>query len=136
MDDFTNLEQTRHMLEWLADDPYQAIRSKIEDTLRQQVADSVLESLRVTSQPQWLTGARRTEEDNDKAILVRTAVVFEFELAVASGGQLHSLSGTFSWAGINLDDPENRQQRIWFDLGGTLAEFGSQGELANRIYFA
>ena len=39
-DNFQALGDTRHMLQWLADEPYEEIRSSVESILREQVADS------------------------------------------------------------------------------------------------
>lgn len=135
MDDFTKLKQTEHMLNWFADEPYAAIRSSVEDMLREQVADSRLASFSVLSEPQWLTGARPSDSDSTKAILVRSAVAFEFQLVVESQGQSHQLSGIFTWAAVHLDKPGQHKHRVWIDLDGTLAAFGSEGELKNRVYF-
>ena len=137
MDDFSKFGPTEHMLKWLADDPYAAIRSKIEGVLQKQVPGSLLTALRVSSEPQWLTGARPSDDDPSKAILVRVGVAFEFELSVNEPtGKSHQLDGVFSWVGVHLADPEKLQHRIWFDLDGTLESFGSEGELMSRMYFA
>ena len=135
MDDFTKLKQTEHMLLWFADEPYAAIRSSVEDMLKEQVADSRLTSFSVLSDPQWLTGARPSDTDDSKAILVRSGVAFEFGLSVESQGQSHQLSGVFTWAAVHLDKPGQHKHRVWIDLNGTLVRFGSEGELKNRVYF-
>jgi hypothetical protein len=135
VDDFAKLKKTEHMLQWFADEPYAAIRSSIEDMLKQQVADSRLTELLVLSEPQWLTGARPSDADSSKAILVRSALAFEFGLSVESREQSHRLSGVFTWAAVHLDQPGLHKHRVWIDLDGTLATFGSEGELKNRVYF-
>lgn len=135
VDDFTKLKPTEHMLRWFAEEPYGAIRSSIEDMLKQQRADSRVTELRVLSDPQWLTGARPSDADSSQAILVRSAVAFEFGLSVQSQGQSHKLSGVFTWAAVHLDKPGQHQHRVWIDPGGTLATFGSGGELKARVYF-
>ena len=124
------------MLRWFADEPYAAIRASVEDMLKEQVADSCLKSIKVLSDPDWLTGARPSETDETKAILVRCGVAFEFNLTVESQGCSHSLSGVFTWVVVKLDQPGHHQQRIWLDLGGGLAQFGAEGELKTRVYFA
>jgi hypothetical protein len=135
MNDFSKLEPTSHMLQWLAEDPFTAIFTEVEGVLQQQVPGSQLMALRVTSDPQWLTGGRRLEEDPEKVILVRTAVAFEFDLLVREPtGPQHQLKGVFSWVGTSLDDVENRKSRIWFDLDATLTTHGSEGELLNKLY--
>jgi hypothetical protein len=137
VDDFTKLQPTEHMLKWLADDPYAAIRSEVESMLQKQVPGSRLAAFGVSSEPQWLTGARPLDDDPDKAIVVRTGVAFEFELSVQEpNGQAHHLRGVFSWVGAHLDDLEKMQHRLWVDLDGTLTTFGSEGELMSRMYFA
>lgn len=135
LDDFAKLKQTEHMLKWFADDPYAAMRSSIEDSLKQQVADSRLTMLRVLSEPQWLTGALPSEGDSSKAILVRSGVAFEVALTVETRGQSHQLSGVFTWVAVHLDKPGQHKQRVWMDLDGKLAQFGSEGELKTRVYF-
>ena len=37
-DNFQALDDTRHMLQWLADEPYEEIRSSVESILREQVS--------------------------------------------------------------------------------------------------
>jgi hypothetical protein len=135
MDDFAKLKATEHMLLWFAEEPYAAIRSSVEDMLKEQVADSRLTAFRVLSEPQWLTGARPSDADSSKAILVRSAVAFEFGLSVLSQGQSHELAGVFTWAAVDLDQPGHHKHRVWIDLDGTLATFGSEGELKDRVYF-
>lgn len=135
LDDFAKLKETEHMLQWFADEPYAAIRSSVENMLKQQVDDSLLSEFRVLSEPQWLTGARPSADDSSKSILVRSGVAFEFGLSVASRGQSHQLSGVFTWAAVHLDQPGRHTRRVWIDLDGTLATFGSEGELKNRVYF-
>jgi hypothetical protein len=136
MDDFSKLHQTEHMFKWLADQPFQAIRDQIESILQQQVSDSELKTLRITSEPQWLSGAKKLSADDSKVILVRAAMAFEFELTVETNGEIVELGGVFSWAAVDLDQPGQRLDRNWFDINGTLETFGSQGELKQRVYFA
>jgi hypothetical protein len=103
--------------------------------LREQAADSRLTEFRVLSEPEWLTGARPSDTDSSKAIVVRSAVAFEFGLAVESQGQSHQLAGVFTWAAVHLDQPGKHKHRVWIDLNGTLTAFGSEGELKSRVYF-
>ena len=137
MDDFSKLTPSEHMLRWLDDDPYTTIRAEVQNILNEQVPGAVLVAFRVVSEPQWLTGARPKEDDPDKAILVRTGVAFAFELQVDEpNGESHDVRGVYSWVGVHLDDPAKGQQRIWFDVDGSLEDFGSSGELQTRMYFA
>ena len=77
-DNFQALDDTRHMLQWLADKPYEEIRSSVESILREQVADSLLIDFAVTSEPDWLTVGTRSPDNPDAIILNRTATAFEF----------------------------------------------------------
>jgi hypothetical protein len=135
MDDFSALAETEHMLRWLADEPYAAIRSSIADALEKQVAGSQLKEFRVTSSPQWLSGVRPSKEGDSQSLLVRAGVAFEFTLSVESEGALHQLSGVYTWVGVQLDRPGQQEQRVWMDLDGNLASFGSDGLLMIRVYF-
>lgn len=133
-DNFQALDDTRHMLQWLADEPYEEIRSSVESILREQVADSRLIDFAVTSEPDWLTVGTRSPDNPDAIILNRTATAFEFCLHVSGGGQVHELHGVYTWAAWHLDhDGEGSNQRVWFDIGGTLAEFGKDGKLPERL---
>jgi hypothetical protein len=135
--DFARLKDTQHMLRWIAgDEPYETLRLSMEQTLKEQAPDSRLKEFFVLSKPDWLTGAIPSEEDRTKAILVRCAVAFEFALSFESAGELQRLRGVFTWAAVNLNQPNKHKHRAWMDLGGTLATFGSDGELKNRVYFA
>jgi hypothetical protein len=135
LDDFARLKETEHMLQWLAEEPYAAIRSSIEDSLKQQVADSRLVSLRVLSEPQWLTGALPSKGDGSKAILVRSGVAFEVAFTAETREQSHQLRGVFTWVAVDLDKPGQHKHRVWMDLDGKLDQFGSEGELKTRVHF-
>ena len=135
--DFSAFEPTDHMLKWLANDPYNVICTETERILARQVPGAQLLAFQVVAEPEWLTGGRRDEADPDKIIVVRTGVAFPFTLAVSEpSGVIQELHGVFSWVGANLDDSSQLQQRIWFDLGGTLEQYGASGELKDRLYFA
>jgi hypothetical protein len=96
------------MLRWLADDPLGTLRKEFETILNQQVpVGSVLLGLRVQGEPEWLTGAVRTNNDPSKATLVRTGLAFEFALSVRTpDGATDDLAGVFTWVGVNLNDRE------------------------------
>ncbi len=133
-DHFQALEHTRHMLQWLADEPYAAIRRSVEGLLREQVADSRLLDFAVSAEPEWLTAATRSESEPNIVTVRRAAVAFEFCLHVSGGGQTHELRGVYTWAAWHLDRPvQEQKQQVWLDLGGTLAEFGENGKLRERL---
>ena len=135
MKDFSKLDETKHMLMWLADDPYAVVWSETEKSLTRQVPGSRLTSFQVSSSPQWLSGAKPRKDDTSKAILVRTGVAFEFVLSVSHpDGRSFNLQGIFTWVGTHLDDPPNVKQRLWMDLNATLATHGEGGLLKERLY--
>ena len=123
------------MLDWLADDPFAEIRKSVAHVLRLKVAEAQLIELRVTSAPQWLTGARPTEGDASKVIVVRAGVAFECELTVRSLWETSEMTGVFTWVGVQLDRGGRGRHRVWLDLDGTLATLGTEGELKTRLYF-
>lgn len=133
-DDLSALDDTLHMLQWLDDDPLPTLRREFETWLCEQVPGTEVRDLRVESEPQWLTGGRRLEEDPEKIRLVRTGVAFSFSLIARDPeGQDHPLRGVFSWVGWDLDTPEPRT-RLWFELDGELEDLGREGALMERIY--
>lgn len=136
MHNFNRLEQTKHMLAWLNDDPYSDIVTMVENVFSQQVSGSKIVEFIVTSEPDWLTGGLPEANNPDKVVLVRAAVAFECAIKIGSpDGQLHELQGVLTLAGVNLNDDRLRSQRLWVDLDGVLEEFGSQGALMSRVYF-
>lgn len=77
-DNFQLLDDTRHMLQWLADEPYTEIRNNVESILREQMADSRLLDFAVTSPPDWLTVGTRSESNPEAVTINRTAWPLSF----------------------------------------------------------
>jgi hypothetical protein len=133
---FEPFEETIHMFKWLHPDPTEAIKTAFQENLNSQVSGSVLTKLHIVNSPQWLSGGIRQEDDEDKVILVRAGVAFSFILNVQDASDVvHELTGVYSWVAVNMNKNEETKQRTWFDLNGTLEEFGSKGILATRVYF-
>ncbi|MRM83152.1 hypothetical protein D1003_04840 [Riemerella anatipestifer] len=128
---FQKLKSTRHMLEWLSEEPFDAILSSVEEMFCEQRADTKLLSFKVTSEPQWLTGGKKVEESQEM-IVVRCGVAFSCEFILKNGNEEHLLKGVFSWVGIHMDTQPTT--KMWMDLDGTLEEFGKEGRLMERIY--
>ncbi|MFE2583194.1 hypothetical protein [Streptomyces sp. NPDC059378] len=133
-DDFSKLTDPDHWLGWLGDDPAAAVRMGIEESLRAQVADAVVEWVKILETPRFLTGMRRHSEDDDQIMLVtRAALAAPFALSVRAAQHGRSiLLGVFSWAAVNLAPPGVRRDRRWFDLGAGLDWAGER--LEERIY--
>jgi hypothetical protein len=123
-DDFSALTEPGHWLEWLGDDPARTVRDSIEMSLADQVAGAKVEWLKVTAEPQFLTGGKPLPDDPGKAQVVRTALAMEFGLSVRhpKGGR-DILTGVYSLALAGMDEPVVKE-RSWLDLGATMDQIG------------
>ncbi|MFJ9721641.1 hypothetical protein ACIRP3_02735 [Streptomyces sp. NPDC101209] len=132
-DDFGKLTDPDHWLGWLGDDPATAVRQGIEDSLRAQAADAVVEWVKILETPRFLTAGRRHSEDEQLMVVTRAALAAPFALSVRASQHGRSvLLGVFSWVAVNLAQPESRKDRHWFDLGVGLDWAGER--LRGRIY--
>ena len=129
--DFEKLLKTKHMFEWLSNEPFEMITSTIEQMYIEQSPTTKMLEFKTTSEPEWLTGGRKTEDDND-VILVRTGVSVACDFTLQDNSGVYNLSGILTWVGTNLD--AKPKTRMWMDLDGTLSEFGMNGLLDDRIY--
>ncbi len=121
------------MLMWLTKEPYADIRQKTQEMLAKQVADLMIQRFCVTSDPDWLTRAIKQDDDPSQVTVMGVGVAFEFELTAVADGKLQDLSGVLTWVGYDLNSP-NKNTKLWLDLHGTLAQFGENGVLSDRIY--
>ena len=128
---FEKLDDTKHMLELFAAEPYNEKLSYTETAFQEQEASVKLVEFNVTSRPDWLNGGKKSEADNTM-ILKRSAVSFLCEFTLKDNYGTYDLKAVFTWVVVNLDT-EPVEQR-WIDLDGTLEEFGSDGLLKERIY--
>ncbi|MEW5677214.1 hypothetical protein ABGT15_12945 [Flavobacterium enshiense] len=128
---FEKLIETKHMLEWFSDEPFEEITSTIEEMFIKQSPNTKMLSFEITSNPQWLTGSRKSE-NNDNVILVRSGIAVTCNFTLENNDNIYDLNGVFTWVGTNLDS--NPITNMWMDLDGTLEEFGQEGMLKERIY--
>lgn len=134
--DFSKLEETKHMLEWLTPAPYDAIVAIIKGMLNEQVDGTEVSQFSVDTDPQWLTAGFQSEEEEGQMVVSRCAVAFAFSLAATPPEQDDvDVRGIFTWAISGLEDREKAQQRYWMDLEGSMDDFGSEGHLKERLYF-
>ncbi|MDX2403448.1 hypothetical protein NJO91_09950 [Streptomyces microflavus] len=132
-DDFSKLTEPDHWLGWLGDNPAAAVRKGIEESLRAQVADAVVEWVKILETPRFLTAGRQHSENDEVMLVTRAALAASFALSVHTTQHGRSvLLGVFSWAAVNLSPPGVRKDRHWFDLGVELDWAGEQ--LQGRIY--
>lgn len=129
-DDFTPLTQSDHWLDWLGDDPEQAVRGEIESALRQQVPTAALDWVRLVGSPQFLTGGRKRRDAPNMILATRAALAVQFELQVHCEDRQDKLRGVFSWVTTGLD--AERKDRTYLDLDVEM-EWASE-MLTARIY--
>jgi hypothetical protein len=131
-DDLTLLDDTKHWLGWLGPRPRDAVRHELERILGQQVAGTVVEQMRITAEPHYLTGGRPTEDDPDKVVVTRAALAAPFvALVKAPDGAGGELEGVLSWVAAGLDG-EVRKDRVFLDLGDDAST--AVDRLSARIY--
>ncbi|MFJ9881115.1 hypothetical protein ACIQRN_16465 [[Kitasatospora] papulosa] len=132
-DDFSKLTEPDHWLGWLGGNPAAAVREGIEESLRAQVTDAVVEWVKILETPRFLTAGRQPSENDQVMLVTRAALAAPFALSVRTTQHGRSvLQGVFSWAAVNLSPPGVRKDRHWFDLGVELDWAGEQ--LQERIY--
>jgi hypothetical protein len=128
---FEKLIETKHMLDWFSNEPFDEITSTIEEMFNKQSPGTKMLSFEVTSQPQWLTGGRKSDNDGS-IILVRSGLACACKFTLQDHNECYHLNGILTWVGTNLDSEPITN--MWLDLDGTLEEFGQKGMLKVRIY--
>ena len=129
--DLSALENSEHLLALLHPQPATAIMEFMEQNLNQQIPGTVIEQFVVKGEPQWLTKAAQTSNE-----VTNLGVAFGFAMAVVTpDDQTYHLTGVFSWVGIDLDQPQSQQQRMWVDLEQKMEAFVEQNVLSQRLLF-
>ncbi|MEU6310948.1 hypothetical protein [Streptomyces sp. NPDC047014] len=133
-DDFSKFTVPGQWLGWLGDDPVAVVREGIEGCLRPQVADAVVDWVKILETPRFLSAMLPVPGDQTRvALLSRMAFAAPFALSVRTAQHGRSvLQGVFSWAAVNLASPRPRRDRTWFDLGVSL-DWAAE-RLTERIY--
>ena len=130
---FDKLMETKHMLQWFSNEPFKEIAAKVEQMFIQQSPSTKLLDFVVTSEPQWLTGVKKSN-DEYQGVLLRAGVAFDCDFILQDTNGTYDLNGIFTWVGIDLDT--NPKFKRWVDLDGDLNEFGADGLLKERIHEA
>lgn len=128
---FDKLEDTKHMLEWFSNNPFKEITTTIEQLFIKQEPNTKMLSFEITSNPEWLTGGKKSE-NNDTVILVRSGVAVSCNFTLHNNKDVYHLKGIFTWVGVHLNTTPITN--MWMDIDGTLDEFGKEGKLKERIY--
>ncbi|MBA5791756.1 hypothetical protein H1R17_11075 [Flavobacterium sp. xlx-214] len=128
---FDKLEDTKHMLEWFSNNPFKEITTTIEQLFIKQEPNTKMLSFEITSNPEWLTGGKKSE-NNDTVILVRSGVAVSCNFTLQNNKDVYHLKGIFTWVGVHLNTTPITN--MWMDIDGTLDEFGKEGKLKERIY--
>lgn len=74
-DDFIRLEQPDHWLGWLPDTPARSVRGQPQDLLASRVVGSVLDWVKITDDPVFLTAGVRSPPDPQRPIVRRAAAL-------------------------------------------------------------
>lgn len=116
-DDWSAFAGNEHMFFGLAD-PYGLIREELERGLRQQVADTVVESIVTHGTPKYLTIGKRLTEGSSKVVVAHFAfcVAATVSLHYAGGQKRETLPVALTFAFGRVDEPGRQTSRSWFDL--------------------
>ncbi|WP_020519715.1 hypothetical protein [Catelliglobosispora koreensis] len=125
-DDFSKLLEPDHWLGWLGDDPAQAIRESVEEIIAEQVPGAVIEWMKITDTPKFLTAGRRDESDSSQLIVTKTGIAAPFAVGVRSIVERDILWGVHTIVIVGMDDPDTARSRVWFELRAPLDEAEKQ----------
>lgn len=115
-DDFSVLVGKEHMFYGL-NAPFEMIRDETEAGLRKQVADSVLDAIKLRDEPKFLTLGRKIE-DGSKIIVTHFGVCVRATLQVTyHGGTRHeAIDAALTFMFANVDRRGLERTRTFFDL--------------------
>ena len=113
-DDFSPLAGNEHMFFGIPD-PVALIRHEYESGLRRQVADTVVERIRLVDKPKFLTIARKGE-DPAKVIVTFFGVCLRADLDVANAAGKELLPTTITFLFGRWDEPGNNTSRVHIDV--------------------
>jgi hypothetical protein len=113
-DDFSMLAGSEHMFFGIAD-PAAMVRDQYETGLRRQVADTVVERIRVVDQPKFLTIARKTD-DASNVIVTFFGVCIRADLEVSFAGGREQLPTTITLLFGRWDEAGKSTSRTHVDV--------------------
>lgn len=132
-DDFSGFAGREHMFFGLAD-PYGMIREELENGLRKQVADTVVESIVMQGEPLFLTLGRKTEVENEVivahfAFCLRATVTVGFD----AGRRRETMPMALTFMFGRVDQHGQEQSRTHFDLHADADRGYDEGEFQRRF---
>ena len=134
--DFSRLDDSEHMLSWLGPDPYAHILDEVESLLGGMAEGAQLVRFEAMDNAEFITGAASSADvPGDDLVWAKSIFAFPFKLTVNAPGRGHDdLDGVYSKAAIGLHRPPGEQNsQVWFDLNGTMAEFGEFELMKQRL---
>ncbi len=131
-DDFAKLAESKHWLDWLGG-PVRAVRDAIADCLNDQAPGAALDWVKILDEPRYVTAGKPQPDRENRILITRAGLAVSFALSVtAPEREREVLTGVFTWVAVRLDQPDNRQDQVWLDLGADLE--WAEEELRKRIH--
>jgi hypothetical protein len=115
-DDFTAFAGNEHMFFGLVD-PFLMVRSEVENSLKAQVADTVVDAIAVHGTPKFLTLGRKIE-DGKQMVVTYFGTCFSARINVRydAGRKREELGATFTLLLGRVDEPGKQVARTFLDV--------------------
>ena len=114
-DHFTGFTGDEHIF-LLLDDPLRLIRDEVEHGLREQVADTILESIAMQGEPKFLTVGQRGDDDGMTVSHFGFCLRVRLALGHAGSAEHEDLDAALTFLFGHLDRAGQQQLRTYFDL--------------------
>jgi hypothetical protein len=132
-DDFSGFAGAEHMFFGL-EQPFQMIRRHVEDGLREQVADTVVDAIVMEGEPKFLTLGRKTED-------ARTVIVGHFgfclmarlTLSCNGGRTRETLPAALTFLFGNVDKKDDTRMQTHFDPHGDASAGFDEATFKRRL---
>jgi hypothetical protein len=133
-DDFSGFNGAEHMFFGL-EQRVQMIRRHVEDGLREQVADSVVDAIVMEGEPKFLSLGRKTD-DPHKVIVAHFGFCLRARLSLScdSGRKHETLSAALTFLFGNVDRPGASRMQTHFDLHGDASAGFDEATFKRRLF--
>lgn len=132
IDDFTIFDESKHMLSFIGYDTYDSFKSDINDVLLEQLPEFKFENIICMEGPEYMTTAIKGEDDSH--IVSKMSVVFKAKIVGMLGQEEIHSEGIWNFVGVKLNDPENMECAIHYDVDSTIEEIADQANITVRLY--